>query len=136
LGKNVSEKSYFIPLFVSIYRILITFFRILHDFSSIIKLAFLKVPQHENYTFKIPERGRGNADDLTLEGDCPPLRHLGGQLLQEHGRLVALRHCQRRIIVEGLYCQRPIQCLESSEILTPHPLTFATWRGGGGSIVQ
>jgi hypothetical protein len=25
--------------------------------------------------------------------------------------------------VEGLYCQRPIQCLASSKILTPHPLT-------------
>jgi hypothetical protein len=25
--------------------------------------------------------------------------------------------------VEGLYCKRPIQCLASSEILTPHPLT-------------
>ncbi len=24
---------------------------------------------------------------------------------------------------EGLYCKRPIQCLASSEILTPHPLT-------------
>ncbi len=42
--------------------------------------------------------------------------------------------------LEGLYCQRPIQCLASSEILIPHPLTarcggkdtFARWRGGGG----
>jgi hypothetical protein len=25
--------------------------------------------------------------------------------------------------VEGLYCKRPIQCLASSEILTPHPST-------------
>ncbi len=25
--------------------------------------------------------------------------------------------------VEGLYCKRPIQCLASSKILTPHPLT-------------
>ncbi len=25
--------------------------------------------------------------------------------------------------VEGLYCKRPIQCLASSEMLTPHPLT-------------
>ncbi len=25
--------------------------------------------------------------------------------------------------VEGFYCKRPIQCLASSEILTPHPLT-------------
>jgi hypothetical protein len=25
--------------------------------------------------------------------------------------------------VEGLYCKRSIQCLASSEILTPHPLT-------------
>jgi hypothetical protein len=49
---------------------------------------------------------------------------------------------------EGLYCKRPIQCLASSEILTPHPLTawrvctppplvrgedtLAGWRGGGG----
>jgi hypothetical protein len=54
--------------------------------------------------------------------------------------------------VEGLYCKRPIQCLASSEILTPHPLTarrvctslpmvwgeeiLAGWRGGGGSIVR
>ncbi len=27
------------------------------------------------------------------------------------------------MIVEGLYCKRSIQCLASSEILTPHPLT-------------
>ncbi len=52
-------------------------------------------------------------------------------------------------VVEGLYCKRPIQCLASSEILTPHrpasmyhpPLvrvedTLAGWRGGGGSIVR
>jgi hypothetical protein len=26
------------------------------------------------------------------------------------------------LAVEGLYCKRPIQCLASSEILTPHPL--------------
>ncbi len=37
--------------------------------------------------------------------------------------------------VEGLYCKRPIQCLASSKILTPHPLT--AWRvctvfGAGG----
>ncbi len=54
--------------------------------------------------------------------------------------------------VEGLYCKRPIQCLASSEILIPHPLTarrvctppplvrgedtLAGWRGGGGSIVR
>jgi hypothetical protein len=25
--------------------------------------------------------------------------------------------------VEGLYCKRPIQCLASFKILTPHPLT-------------
>ncbi len=51
--------------------------------------------------------------------------------------------------VEGLYCKRPIQCLASSEMLTPHPLTarrvcvyppplvrgvdtLAGWRGGWG----
>ncbi len=50
--------------------------------------------------------------------------------------------------VEGLYCKRPTQCLASSEILTPHPLTarrmcsppplvrgedtLPRWRGGGG----
>jgi hypothetical protein len=54
--------------------------------------------------------------------------------------------------VEGLYCKRPIQCLASSEILTPHPLTARQvctpplWcggrthslggGGGGGSIVR
>ncbi len=54
--------------------------------------------------------------------------------------------------VEGLYCKRPIQCLASSELLTPHPPhrpasvspphsvrgedTLAGWRGGGGSIVR
>jgi hypothetical protein len=27
------------------------------------------------------------------------------------------------LIVEGLYCKRPIQCLASSEILTPPPPT-------------
>jgi hypothetical protein len=26
-------------------------------------------------------------------------------------------------LVEGLYCKRPIQCLASSDLLTPHPLT-------------
>ncbi len=50
--------------------------------------------------------------------------------------------------VEELYCKRPIQCLTSSEILTPPhrsasvyppPLvrgedTLAGWREGGGSI--
>jgi hypothetical protein len=30
---------------------------------------------------------------------------------------------EREYSVEGLYCKRPIQCLASSEILTPHPLT-------------
>jgi hypothetical protein len=50
--------------------------------------------------------------------------------------------------VEGLCCKRPIQCLASSEILTPPPLTnpasvyppplvrgedtLSGWRGGGG----
>ncbi len=46
--------------------------------------------------------------------------------------------------VEGLYCKRPIQCLASSELLTPYPLTarrvctpggediLAGWRGVGG----
>ncbi len=57
--------------------------------------------------------------------------------------------------VEGLYCKRPIQCLASSEILIPYPITarrvctppppplvvrredtLAGWRGGGGSIVR
>jgi hypothetical protein len=33
---------------------------------------------------------------------------------------VAARKC---VTVEGLYCKRPIQCLASSEQLTPHPLT-------------
>jgi hypothetical protein len=64
----------------------------------------------------------------------------------------------RILPVEGLYCKRPIQCLASSEILTPpHPLTphrpasvctvpprllvrgedtLAGWRGVGGSIVR
>ncbi len=54
------------------------------------------------------------------------------------------------LTVEGLYCKRPNQCLASSKILTPHPLTarrvctppppafgagedkLAGWRGGGG----
>jgi hypothetical protein len=54
--------------------------------------------------------------------------------------------------VERLYCKRPIQCLASYKILTPHPLTarrvypqplpplvrgedtLAGWKGGGGSI--
>ncbi len=55
--------------------------------------------------------------------------------------------------VEGLYCKRPIQCLASSEILTPHPPhrpasvyppplwcggrdTLARGRRGGGSIFR
>ncbi len=54
--------------------------------------------------------------------------------------------------VEGLYCKRPIQCLASFEILTPHPLNARRvctplplvrggghtgwWRVGGGSIVR
>ena len=36
---------------------------------------------------------------------------------------MALRRAGFLIGVEGLYCKRPIQCLASSEILTPHPLT-------------
>ncbi len=55
--------------------------------------------------------------------------------------------------VEGLYCKRPIQCLTSSKILTPHPLsvrrvcpppsfgaggghTRRAGKGGGGSLVR
>ncbi len=50
--------------------------------------------------------------------------------------------------VEGLYCKRPIQCLASSKVMTPYPLTarrvctpppmvrgedtLAGWRGGWG----
>jgi hypothetical protein len=39
--------------------------------------------------------------------------------------------------VEGSYCQRPIQCLASSKILFPYPLTAAsvyppTFSAGGG----
>jgi hypothetical protein len=37
--------------------------------------------------------------------------------------------------VEGLYCKRPIQCLASSEILTPHPLTpWRVWAERGWGI--
>ncbi len=38
--------------------------------------------------------------------------------------------------VEGLYCKRPIQCLASSEILTPTPSppAFGGWVGGGGWV--
>ncbi len=52
------------------------------------------------------------------------------------------------LTIEGLYCKRPMQCLASSEKLTPHPLTarwvctppplvrgedtLDGWRGGGG----
>jgi hypothetical protein len=44
--------------------------------------------------------------------------------------------------VEGLYCKRPIQCLVSSELLTPHPPAFGAggghtrWRerGWGGGV--
>ncbi len=68
--------------------------------------------------------------------------------------LSLLRKSSRFPSVEGLYCKRPIKCLASSEILTPHPLTtrrvctppplmrgedtLAGWRGGGGggSIVR
>jgi hypothetical protein len=51
------------------------------------------------------------------------------------------------VIIDVLYCKRPIQCLASSKLLTPHPLTarrvctpggwedtLARGRGGGGSI--
>jgi hypothetical protein len=34
-----------------------------------------------------------------------------------------LSYNDMEISVEELYCKRPIQCLASSEILTPHPLT-------------
>jgi hypothetical protein len=51
---------------------------------------------------------------------------------------------ERGRTVEGLYCKRPIQCLASSEILTPPPPltarrgedTLAGWRRGGGSTVR
>jgi hypothetical protein len=41
--------------------------------------------------------------------------------------------------VEGLYCKRPIQCLASSEILTPTPSPPGEWSppafgAGGGHI--
>ncbi len=58
----------------------------------------------------------------------------------------------RGCTVVGLYCKRPIQCLASSELSTPHSLTalrvctlpplvrgedtLAGWRGAGGSIVR
>ncbi len=63
-------------------------------------------------------------------------------------------NCVRSLVltVEGLYCKRPIQCLASSELLTPHPLTARRvctppplvrggghtrgGREGGGSIVR
>jgi hypothetical protein len=35
----------------------------------------------------------------------------------------AISHTVIAMTVEGLYCKRPIQCLASSEILTPRPLT-------------
>ncbi len=57
---------------------------------------------------------------------------------------------QKICFADRLYCKRPIQCLASSKILTPHPLTarrvctlpplvrgkntLAGWRVGGGSI--
>jgi hypothetical protein len=62
--------------------------------------------------------------------------------------------CMARL-VEGLYCTRPIQCLATSELLSPHPLvpwrvctppphpplvlgedTLARGRGGGGSVIR
>jgi hypothetical protein len=60
--------------------------------------------------------------------------------------MLFIAYCRTGIIH---YCKRPIQCLESSEILTPHPLTarrrMCLWFGGrtyslggegvGGSIV-
>jgi hypothetical protein len=51
---------------------------------------------------------------------------------------------ERGWTVEGSCCKRPIQCLASSEILTPPPPslpgggghTLAGWRRGGGSMVR
>ena len=37
---------------------------------------------------------------------------------------------RKPVYVERLYCKRPIQCLESSKILTPHPLPPGLWYGG------
>jgi hypothetical protein len=74
---------------------------------------------------------------------------------QAPGEPEFLQRCPRATLrwvrgVEGLYCKRPIQCLASSKILTPHPLTARSvstplWCGGrthswvergwGGSIV-
>jgi hypothetical protein len=52
----------------------------------------------------------GHYSILLLPPSPTPLGHYQ---LSEYGPLV-----------EGLlYCKRPIQCLASSEILTPHPLT-------------
>jgi hypothetical protein len=34
--------------------------------------------------------------------------------------------------VGGLYCKRPIQCLESSELLTPHVYPPYAFGAGGG----
>ncbi len=36
-------------------------------------------------------------------------------------RLLLQSHYRKNLHVEGLYCKRPIQCLASSELLTPPP---------------
>ncbi len=59
---------------------------------------------------------------LTAQRVCPPPAPLRKAVEQGEAKktttLVAMS-----TFVEGLYCKRPIQCLASSEILTPHPLT-------------
>jgi hypothetical protein len=55
----------------------------------------------------------------------PWLGDFRNEKLQKSGTMVELTKPGTWIgnSVQGLYCKRPIQCLASSEILTPHPLT-------------
>ncbi len=52
----------------------------------------------------------------------PGLQHGAHQLPLQPALAPSLSQVST-IVVEGLHCKRPIQCLASSEILTPHPLT-------------
>ncbi len=80
----------------------------------------------------------------------PAFRLTRALLVSKHRRHLFVTPWPHPILSPALYCRRPIQCLASSKILTPHPLTtrrvcvppafgagedtLAKWRGGGGSI--
>jgi hypothetical protein len=70
-------------------------------------------PPHPLTECVSPLGPKGGGMGVTQWGD--PIRTTGQEVCDLHMRY--------SYSVEGLYCKRPIQCMASSKILTPHPLT-------------